>query len=281
MASEPKKVIVIGDATKPKVPEVARSAVPTLEQSATVLAVDLDGSQDLASVDADLAFVFGGDGAILKAVRRLGINPVPVCGVNLGKLGFLATLTDKNLADGLRSVLRGEFTVVSPIMLECSVRRHGKTIQQSRAVNDAVISRGALSRIIPVDLLIDGERVTTYNGDGLIVSTPVGSTAHCLSAGGPIVEHGVGAMILIPICPHTLSNRPLVIPAERVVELEVGHGPRGAALTVDGQVFQELEAGDVVTVTQSDHRFKLVLASGHNYFTTLREKLGWSGHLGG
>jgi len=280
MAPKPKKVIVIGEAAKPNVPEVPKSAVPTIEESATVVAVDLDGSQDLASVDADLAFVFGGDGAILKAVRRLGTNPVPVCGVNLGKLGFLATLTDKNLAGGLGSVLRGKFTVVSPIMLECSVRRDGKTIHRSRAVNDAVISRGALSRIIPVDLLIDGHPVTTYNGDGLIVSTPVGSTAHCLSAGGPIVEYGVEAMILIPICPHTLSNRPLVIPAERVVELEVGRGPRGVALTVDGQVFQELEPGDVVTATRSEHRFKLVLASGHNYFTTLREKLGWSGHLG-
>ena len=279
MASAPKRVIVVGDAAKARVSETVERALPVLRETAEVVAVELEGAQPLESTGADLALVFGGDGAILKAVRRLGENPPLVCGVNLGKLGFLATLTDDGLVPALRAVMSGKFQVVSAIMLSCSVVREGAEIHRSRAVNDAVVSRGALSRIVPIHLLIDGERVTTYNGDGLIVSTPLGSTAHCLSAGGPIVEPGIEVMILAPICPHTLSNRPLVVPAGRRIELEVGEGPGGIALTVDGQVFQELRAGDRVIVVKSRDRFRLVRASGHNYFRTLRDKLGWSGQL--
>jgi len=280
MASPPQKVIVVGDATRTKVAETVGRALPVLREAAEVVAVDLDDSLQLESVQADLAFVFGGDGAILKAVRRLGANHVPICGVNLGKLGFLATLTDDHLDERLRAVLRGEYVITSAMTLDCSVRRGAAVIHESRAVNDAVISRGALSRIVPIDLLIDGGKVTTYNGDGMIVSTPLGSTAHSLSAGGPIIEPGVEAIILAPICPHTLSNRPLVVPADRRIELVVGDGPKGAALTVDGQVFQELSPGDVVAVARSEQRFDLVRASDYGYFRTLRDKLGWGGHLG-
>jgi len=280
MAKPPQKVIVIGDATRARVAEAVERALPVLHESAEVAAVDLDGSAQLESTQADLALVFGGDGAILKAVRRLGDNHVPVCGVNLGKLGFLATLTDDRLEENLRSVLRGEYTLASAMTLECSVHREDAVIHHSRAVNDAVISRGALSRVVPIDLLIDSDKVTTYNGDGIIVSTPLGSTAHSLSAGGPIVQPGVEAMILTPICPHTLSNRPIVVPADRRIELVVGDGPKGVALTVDGQVFQELSIGDVVAVARSEHRFDLVRASDYGYFRTLRDKLRWGGHLG-
>ncbi|MFO7898741.1 MAG: hypothetical protein R6V58_06735, partial [Planctomycetota bacterium] len=158
--------------------------------------------------------------------------------------------------------------------------RDGEVMFTSRAANDAVISRGALSRIVPVDLLIDGEKVTTYNGDGFIVSTPLGSTAHSLSAGGPIVEPEIAAMILTPICPHTLSNRPLVVPGHRRIELVIGDGCQGMALTVDGQVFQTLEAGDVVSVTPAEQSLRLVRTAGYSFFRTIRDKLGWSGHLG-
>lgn len=279
MPPKPKRVIVVGDAAKPKVAATVRRALPLLRRAARVVAVDLRGSEPLHSLPADLALVFGGDGAILKAVRRLRGNPVPVCGVNLGKLGFLATLTGRNLAPELRAVLHGEFVLAHGILLDCAVLRGNTLLHKSSAVNDAVVSRGALSRIVPVHLLIDGEEITTYNGDGLIISTPLGSTAHSLSAGGPLVEPTLEAMILTPICPHTLSNRPLVVPASRRIELRVGEGPEGVALTVDGQVFQELRAGDRVTVTRSKKRFGLVRTAGYNYFQTLREKLGWSGHL--
>ncbi len=280
MPSAPRRVMVIGDGAKPRVQETVERALPALRDVAEVVTIDLDESHNIENIKADLAFVFGGDGAILKAVRRLGANALPVCGVNLGKLGFLATLRDEDLPDDLRAVLRGNYAVTSAMMLDCTVQRNGRTVHASRAVNDAVISRGALSRVVPLDLLIDGDKVTTYNGDGIIVSTPLGSTAHSLSAGGPIVEPGVDAMILTPICPHTLSNRPLVVPADRRIELHVASGPKGVALTVDGQVFELLETGDTVAIVQSTRRFDLVRSLDYNYFVTLREKLGWGGHLG-
>ena len=280
MPSPPKRLIITGDGAKPRVSETVEQALPILRELADEITVDLEESQPLEPVDADLALVFGGDGAILKTARRLGRNRVPVCGVNLGKLGFLATLTDTNLAESLRSIMRGDFTVAPAIMFNCSVLRGGTVVHEARGVNDAVISRGALSRIIPVDVRLDGERIATYNGDGVIVSTPLGSTAHSLSAGGPIVEPGLDALILTPICPHTLSNRPLVIPAGCEVELAVTENSHGAALTIDGQVFQELAEGDRVIVRLSEERLNLVRSSGHSYYRTLREKLGWSGRFG-
>ena len=280
MSAPVRTVLITGDSAKPRVPETVQLALPIIRETAQVAVLDLDGSQPLDTIPADLALVFGGDGAILKAVRRLGQNPVPVCGVNLGKLGFLTALSDRNLPGDLRAILRGEFSVLRTLRLACSVRRGGRTIHQSRAVNDAVVSRGAFSRLISIDLLIDGHRVATYNVDGLIVSTPLGSTAHCLAAGGPIVAPGTQAMIVTPICPHTLSNRPLVVPTGTRFELEIGRCPAGAALTVDGQDCQELQPGDLVTIIESDKPFGLVRAVGHNYYRLLREKLGWSGGLG-
>jgi len=279
MSDGRRKVMVVGAGTKPRVREAVERALPVLGADAEIVAIDLDESVDLESVQADLVVVFGGDGAILKAARRLGENLLPVCGVKLGRLGFLATLTDDDLDASLRAVVNGDCTLTSALMLDCRVDRDGATIHRSRAVNDAVVSRGAVSRIISADLMIDGEKITTYNADGVIVSTPLGSTAHCLAAGGPIVEAGAEAMILIPICPHTLSNRPVVISADRQVALEIGEGPEGIALTMDGQVFQELRSGDTVSIERASRRFDLVRAAGHNYFKTLRDKLGWSGHL--
>ncbi len=280
MPSPPKKLIVTGDRKKARVEETVETALPVLREAVDDIILDLDGTEPLESADADLALVFGGDGAILKTARRLGSNRIPLCGVNLGKLGFLATVTDTDLLDNLRAILRGEFVIAPAIMFDCVVLRDGEPIHRARAVNDAVVSRGALSRIIPVTVRLDGDRIATYNGDGVIVSTPLGSTAHSLSAGGPIVEPGLDALILTPICPHTLSNRPLVLPASRRIELEVDDTANGAALTIDGQVFQELASGDRVAIAAAEDRFDLVRAAGHDYYRTLREKLGWSGRFG-
>ncbi len=280
MPSPPKRLIVVGSRLKPRVPETVERALPILEEAGCEVTVDLDESQAIESVEADLVLVFGGDGAILKTARRLGKNHVPLCGVNLGKLGFLATVTDVDLDAELRLILTGEFTVTQVITFECSIVRGESVVHAGRAVNDAVVSRGALSRIVPVSVRLDGDRIATYNGDGVIVSTPLGSTAHSLSAGGPIVEPGLDALILTPICPHTLSNRPLVIPAGSRIELEVAGETQEAALTIDGQVFRELANGDRVAVSLSEERLELVRSSGYNYYTTLREKLGWSGRFG-
>ena len=280
MPSPPKRLIVAGSRLKPRVPETVKRALPILEEAGCEVTVDLDESQPIESIEADLVLVFGGDGAILKTARRLGKNHVPLCGVNLGKLGFLATVTDTDLAAELRLILNGEFTVTQVITFECSIVRGKSVVYAGRAVNDAVVSRGALSRIVPVSVRVDGDRIATYNGDGVIVSTPLGSTAHSLSAGGPIVEPGLDALILTPICPHTLSNRPLVIPASSRIELEVAGETQEAALTIDGQVFRELANGDRVAISLSEERLELVRSSGYNYYTTLREKLGWSGRFG-
>lgn len=279
MASALKKVIVVGDTRKPRVPETVQKALGYLRNEAEVVAIDPDGTQNIEALSADIVFVFGGDGAILRAVRHLGRNSIPICGVNLGKLGFLATLTDQNLEVDLRSILHGEYSVLNGMLLDCSVVRGGVQIFTSRAVNDAVISRGALSRLIPIELVIDGLRVSTFNGDGLILSTPLGSTAHSLSAGGPIVEPRIASMIITPICPHTLSNRPIVVPPDSRIEMNIGDGPPGTALTVDGQVFQEVQKGDVVSVSRSENVFLLVRSAGYNHYQTLREKLHWRGSL--
>lgn len=273
-------VLITGDGSKPRVADEVKAALPAIRKIAKVVAVDLDESLVLDQLRADMALVFGGDGAILKAARRLGHSSnILVCGINLGKLGFLATLTGKNAKQEIRAVLNGEYDVMSALKLQCIVRRGGRIIHKSFAVNDAVVSRGALSRIVRIDVLIDRYPVGAYNGDGLIVSTPLGSTAHSLSAGGPIVEPGLDSMILTPICPHTLSNRPIALPATRKIEMRLAAGPEGVALTVDGQVFQELQADDVVEVSKASMPLRLVRAAGHNYYRTLHEKLGWSGRI--
>ncbi len=189
-------------------------------------------------------------------------------------------MANADLAAELGLILNGDFTVEKVVTFECSIIRDDSVVHECRGINDAVVSRGALSRIVPVTVHLDGDRIATYNGDGVIVSTPLGSTAHSLSAGGPIVEPCLDALILTPICPHTLSNRPLVIPARCLIELEVAGKTPEAALTIDGQVFHELLHGDRVAACLSEEPLELVRASGYNYYRTLREKLGWSGRFG-
>lgn len=275
-----KSVILVGDRRKPNVADTIERSIPVIKQHVSIVATDLDESYDLEKLEAELAIVFGGDGAIIKTARRLGNNVIPICGVNLGKLGFLATISQEDLDNELTQMLQGKFTLLKSMRLKCTVSRSGAAVHHSMAANDIVISRGALSRIVPIDLSIDRYMVGTYNGDGLIVSTPLGSTAHSLSAGGPIVEPDIQAMIITPICPHTLSNRPLVIPSDKRIEMQIGNGAAGVGVTTDGQVFHELVPGDVVEVARCEQPLKLVLALGHNYFRTLHEKLGWSGRLG-
>ncbi len=279
MHSTFKQVIVVGDPEKERVRAAIDRALPIISDRADVVDVDLEGSGPLEPDAIDLVLVFGGDGALLKTARRFKPPLPPVCGINLGKLGFLTGVRDDRLEQALPEVLAGKYTITASMMLDCVARRAGEDIFASRAANDVVISRGALSRIVPVDLLIDGEKVAAYNGDGFIVATPLGSTAHSLSAGGPIVETEIDAMILTPICPHTLSNRPLVVPSHRRIEMVIGDGSDEMAVTVDGQVFQPLQPGDIIAVAPAEERLRLVRAAGYSYFRTIRDKLGWRGHL--
>jgi NAD+ kinase len=271
-------VLLIGDTAKEKVKRAVEAALPCLKATATVLCDGLDPRADLTSIQADVAMVFGGDGAILTAARRLGANPIPVVGVNLGKFGFLAELDGSDLDQAVNHVLAGDYAVVERMVMDCTILRRGEPIGRYRALNEVVASRGALSRLITVRLTVDGEHATAYNADGLIISTPVGSTAHSLSAGGPILEPELEAFIVTPICPHTLSNRPLVVSSSRRLAMIVESPRLPVGLTVDGQVYVELADADTVEVRRASRGLKLVKPGILGYYSILREKLGWSGH---
>ena len=277
MGSSPKRILLLGNFEKPAVRSAADTLEPLVGEHGEVERVSLSPETEGASATGDLGIVLGGDGSILAAARRLG-GEVPLIGVNFGKLGFLAELTPAELRLSLGSLLSQPPSLETRMMLECAVQRGSETVRRSTAVNDAVVSRGAFSRVIEMELRIDGEAVTTYTADGLIVATPVGSTAHSLSAGGPILTPEMEAMLITPICAHTLANRPIVIPADARVEIRPQSRQVSMALTVDGQVNVELENDDVIQIRCSGRRLRLLRAGGRSFFGTLRTKLRWAGH---
>ena len=231
--------------------------------------------------DVDLALVLGGDGAILRAARFFGTRQVPLLGVNLGRLGFLADLPLDDLADHLDALARREYEADSHVMLEATVIRGGAAhpgpAETHLIVNELVITSGPNHSMVDVELSVDGRLATTYSGDGLILSTPVGSTAHSLSAGGPILRQNLEAVVITPICSHALTVRPIVDCPTRIYELVVPDARPGTMFIVDGQVREELGRDDVVRVTKADVSFELVRLPGHSYYETLQRKLGWAG----
>jgi NAD+ kinase len=258
--------------------QIARFA-PLVDGYANVLVRDLGLGEDLARLDFDLAVVVGGDGSILRAAHQMGRRQRPVLGVNLGKLGFLADLSPDEFVAQLPTICSGRWPVIEHLMYECSVIRGGKVIHQRLGLNEVAVLAGPPFAILDLDLYVDSELVTTYSCDGLIVSTPIGSTAHSLSAGGPILRQDLQAFVILPISPHTLTNRPVVDAADRVYELVVPAPHVGTSVVTDGRVVCGMEPGDRVRVERSDARFKLVALPGHSYYHTLREKLGWGGRL--
>ena len=272
-----KRIILTGNGSKPPITAAVSELLPWLRERAEVAAVDLTMERDLETVKADLAVILGGDGAILSTARRLGRNQIPAVGVNLGKFGFLAELLPSEFRERFGDILAGRFRISPRMMLRCTQRRGEKVVMTHLALNDVVISRGALSRLVGIVLWVDGTRITTYNGDGVIVSTPTGSTAHSLSAGGPVVDPRLEAMVVTPLCPHTLTNRPVVLPGSLRIELCAESTPVDVGLTVDGQVYQELLAGDRVLVQRAEESFQLVDLGLRTYYDTLREKLHWGG----
>lgn len=275
-----KRVILSWNPGKPAVATAVAELLPWLRQRVECLLMDLSADvppDAAADAEADLAVILGGDGAILATARRLGRRQLPVLGVNLGKFGFLAELSVPKFRERFDDVLAGRYRLSSRMRLRCALRRGGRTISEHLALNDAVVSRGALSRLVAVGLVVDGMRTTTYNGDGVIVSTPTGSTAHSLSAGGPVIDPRLEAFVITPICPHTLTNRPVVLPGGCGIELHVDDAPVDVGLTVDGQVFQPLAAGDQVLIGRAAEDFKLIDLGLRTYYDTLREKLNWSG----
>lgn len=268
------RLLVLGNANKPRVREEAERLLPFLRRHAEVVLLDLDQSQDLSDVQADIALVLGGDGAILRAARQMGYRQMPVLGVNLGKLGFLADLNPQDLCDCFPRVLQGDYRVTQHLMFECQVEGS----QGSRTflgLNEIAIQAGPPFHIIDLDLAIDGEFVSRFSGDGLILSTPIGSTAHNLSAGGPILGQELSAFVITPICPHALTSRPVVDSADKSYTIFVRRVESGTALVVDGQEIVPLAINDRITVRRAPVTFGLVKVPGRSYFQTLRDKLRW------
>jgi NAD+ kinase len=228
----------------------------------------------------ELIVVMGGDGTILSVARHYGALGLPIFGVNVGGLGFLTEISLDELYSCMEEhVLTGSFEVEKRLVLTATLRRGGRAVWQENVLNDAVINKGALARIAELTTFIDDEYLTTYRADGLIVATPTGSTAYTLSAGGPIVYPTLRHLILLPICPHTLSNRPLILPETVTVAITLDEKGQDLYLTLDGQVGQALQPGDRVEVKSADYHLKLVKSPHRSHFEVLRTKLGW-GEMG-
>jgi NAD+ kinase len=224
---------------------------------------------------SDLLIVLGGDGTLLSAARLVADRQVPILPVNLGGLGFLTTVPLDDLYVILEEIFSGKNRMSERVMLEAQIVRDGGTIRRQIALNDAVLNKAALARIMDVALHVDGEYVTTYKADGLILSTPTGSTAYSLSAGGPIVYPTVESFVVTPICPHTLTNRPLVIPDTAKIDIDFQAEDDAVFLTLDGQIGIELVKGDQIVVRKASEKLRLVLPSKKTYFQVLRNKLKW------
>jgi NAD+ kinase len=260
------RLLVLGHERNEAVPDAVGRFERWARGRAEIVAVDLRGDLDLSTVEADLAVVFGGDGTLLGASRRLACRSIPVVGVNFGKFGFLAEVRSRDMEDALERILAGEYVERRRMMMLCRVRRPDGTSDESSALNDCVVASARLGRMVHVNLRVDGEHATTYAGDGLIVATPVGSTAHSLAAGGPIVDPTLDAFVLTPIAPHSLTNRALVIPPSRRIELGVEEGGMEGSASIDGQVNFPLGPEDVIWQTGK-----------HSWFEILRTRLFWRG----
>ena len=255
---------------------LAERGVAVVSEAETDGWTEVSGSASGLSAKMDLAIVLGGDGTLLAVARALGKRSVPLLGVNLGTLGFLADTASDELYAALEQVLAGDFAVESRMRLEVDVARDGRMLGSYLALNDAVIVRTAVSRLIDLETFADGMVVTTYHADGLIVATPTGSTAYSLSAGGPLLVPELEAILLTPISPHTLTQRPLVLPETSELEIRVQDTRGGEVrLTVDGQVGCALKQGDRVCMRRSLHPVRMLVPPGRNRFEGMRTKLRW------
>jgi NAD+ kinase len=237
--------------------------------------------REVLGTRSDLVIVVAGDGTFLNAARSLVDLDVPLLGVNLGRLGFLADVMPDEMTDRLREVFDGAYDEEQRFLLDARVVRDGQDVFRGSALNEVVAHKWHIARLIQFETYINGHLVNTQRSDGLIVATPTGSTAYSLSGGGPILHPGLDAVVLVPICPHTLSSRPLVVAANSELEIRMGLGSEQpeAQLTCDGQTTLELAPEDHILIRQKERRLRLVHPKGHDYFATLRAKLHWAREL--
>jgi NAD+ kinase len=269
------KVYVLGNAERPGVAAEVERWLPLLKEKVEVLALDLRQERDLSTLPlADLALVFGGDGAILRAARQMGYRQVPILGINLGRLGFLADIHPHDLSECFIQVLQQNFQITRHLMFECVVDSDdGK--QTFLGLNEVAVHAMPPFRMLELELEVDGAIVTRFGGDGLIVSSPIGSTAHNLSAGGPILGQELAAFVITPICPHTLTYRPIVESAEKTYSIRLGRGAECALVVVDGQAAAQVAMRHRIVIRKAPVTFQLVKVPGHSYYQTLRDKLRW------
>lgn len=260
---------------------VARLAAlrPLIQAHFDIVALVDDWTLPFPDVSADLAVLLGGDGSMLRAARMMGNRQLPVLGVNLGRLGFLADVRPETLGEVLPLIVAGDYRVVYHLMFQCTLLRAGNVATTRLGLNEVAVLAGSPFAMVEVQLYVDGKLATTYSCDGLIVSTPVGSTAHSLSAGGPILHKSLQAFVVSPISPHTLTMRPVVDAADRIYELATPEPHEGTTLVVDGCEVERLTPVDRVRVERAEAQFQLIEVAGRDYYQTLREKLGWGGRL--
>lgn len=229
---------------------------------------------DRVPADTDLLIVLGGDGTLLSVARHLGTRRIPLLGINFGSLGFLTEVPREDMIPILNQILDGHFRTENRLRLEARLKRNGAVVEEHLALNDMVITKGALARIIHIEVTVGPHFVSPYNADGFIVATPTGSTAYALSAGGPIVTPNSRNLVLAPICPHTLTHRPIVLDGSEPVRVRLLAG-EDVMMTVDGQVGCPMVPGDVAEVSASPHDARLVMPETQSFFDVLRRKLKW------
>ena len=273
----PLKLVILGNGTRKEVQDEVKQLADavTKHPGLRLAGVDLASDTDLSGLSADIAVVVGGDGTVLHTARRMGDHPIPVLGVNLGRLGFLADLAPERFLERLGDLAVRWFMIENLMTLSCTLAPQSGPTREFRGLNDIVLRSAPLFHLLEIGLSIDGESVITYRADGLIIATPVGSTAHSLSAGGPILPPNAHMFVVTPMCAHTLTQRPLVDSAHKVFEMVPLVPGIATVLVIDGQVQVPVSHGDRVLVRRGTTPFPMVRLPGHSFYQTLRDKLGW------
>lgn len=279
-----KKLGIICKLNRQEPLEILRELLPWLTQKGcevfvtreTAAQLDIRGYErnDIPQL-VEAVLVLGGDGTMLSVNRLVADKGIPVLGVNLGSLGFLTEVKKEEIYTAVEKMLSGTCRIEERLMLKATIRRSGTPIEEYRVLNDVVINKGALARIVDLETFIDRAYVTTFKADGLIISTPTGSTAYSLSAGGPVLYPTLESIVLTPICPHTLTNRPIVLPDTVLIEVRLMSMSEDVFLTLDGQVGRALQPDDIVEIRKAEYKARHLVPRDQGYFDVLRTKLKW------